>query len=173
MKNVQLFAFIALLLLSGQAFASRAEAVFSAPDRDRIQLFMDGKLVNETPQQRVYVQNYPGRHSVEIKVYNQWGRLQFVHNDRIVVKPNSRNTFLLQVNPYGNARLVQNTKILPVKAAPAKVPKPIKYYVPMVTFLDQSAGSGEKKALIYQSAGQPVYAYNKKNRGFVEQGLCA
>lgn len=173
MKNVKLFALIALLLFSGKVFASRAEAVFSAPDRNRIQLFIDGKQVNETPQQRVYVQNYPGRHSVEIKVYNPWGRLQFVHNDRIVVKPNSHNTFLLQVNPYGNARLIQNTKTLPVKAAPAKVPKPIKHHVPMVTFLEKPAAGREQKLLTYSLAGQAAEARNRKNPGSVGHDLWA
>lgn len=165
MKNVQLFALITLLFFSGKIFASRAESVFAAPDRDRIQLFIDGKLVNETPQRQVYVQNYPGRHSVEIKVYNQWGRLRFVHNDRIVVKPNSHNTFLLQVNPYGNARLVQNTKALPIKATLAKVPKPIKHHVPMVTFLDKPVTGSKQHSLNYPSAENPVYAYGRINGG--------
>lgn len=163
MKNVHLFALIALLLFSEKVFASRAEAVFSASDLDRIELFINGKQVNEIPQQRVYLQNYPGRHKVEIKVYNQWGRLRFIHNDLILVKPNSQNTFLLQVNAYGNARLVQNTKILPVKAAPAKVPKPIKHYVPKVTFFEKPATGRE----------HPVYAHKWENWGFVLQNLWA
>lgn len=136
MKKVFLLSLMVLLFLASKGFANRAEAVFSASDRDRIQLIIDGKLVNETPQRQVYIQDRPGRHTIEIKVYNHWGRLQFVHRERIVVKPNSRNTFLLQVHPYGNVRLVQNTKIVPARAAPSKIPKPIKHHVPMVTFLD-------------------------------------
>lgn len=136
MKKVFLFSFLAFLLLASKGFASQAEAMFSASDRDRIQVIIDGRLVNETPLRQVYVQDRPGRHMVEIKVFNSWGRLQFVHSDRIVVKPNSQNTFLLQVHAYGNVRLVQQTKSIPAKVAPTKVPKPIKHHVPMIAYLD-------------------------------------
>lgn len=163
MKKVFLFSLMALLFLAAKGFANRVEAVFSASDRDRIQLIIDGQLVNETPQRQVYVQDRPGRHSIEIKVFNQWGRLQFVHNDQILVKPNSQNTFLLQVHPYGNVRLVQNTKTVPAKAAPARIPKPIKHHVPMVTFLDTQELRSRQKAITSQPSGRALYDATQKN----------
>lgn len=136
MKKMLLCSIIALLLLPTKGFASRTEAIFTAADKNRIQLIIHGKLVNETPQRHVFIQDRPGRHNVEIRVFNRWGRLQFIHTDWIVVKPNSKNTFLLQVHAYGNVRLVQQSRTVPAKSAATKVPKPIKHHVPMVTFIE-------------------------------------
>lgn len=163
MKKMSLFYFVVLLMLTAKAYASSAEAVFSVSDKDRIQVIIDGRLANETPQRQVYIQDRPGRHTIEIKVFNYWGRLQFIHHDRILVKPNSRNTFILQVHPYGNARLVQQTKTVPVKAVTPRVPKPIKHHVPMIASLGIPEFKILQETMIYPPSDQAQSATAQKS----------
>jgi hypothetical protein len=162
MKNNYLFLVTVLLMLSTDLYASHAEAVFSALDRNYIQISLNGKLVNDIPSRQVFVQDRPGRHGVEIKVFNQWGRLQYVHQDRILVNPNSRHNFILQVNPYGHARLVQQRISIKPAMAP-KAPKPLRSHRPLVADLSSQEFRILHQNLLYQQTDRQRMAVAKKS----------
>lgn len=163
MKRIYIFPLAVLLMLSTQLYASHAEAIFSASERNYIQVIMNGRLVNEIPAQQVFVQDRPGRHGVEIKVFNQWGRLQFIHKDRIMVKPNSRNNFILQVYPYHHVKLIQQGKaIIPARVSP-KAPKPMRSYRPLIARLSTQEFRSLQHQLLYLPTDRQRMALAKKS----------
>lgn len=163
MKILWIFPLAVMLLLAPAVYAGQAETLFSASERDPIQLVMNGKMVNEIPTQQVYVQERPGRHVVEIKVFTRGGRLQFIHKARILVKPNTRNNFILQTHPYGNVRLVQQSKTIIQRSVAPKVPKPIRHPRPLVAQLSQQELWQLQEALLYQPSDHHRLILAKKN----------
>ena len=106
MKKITFLPLAICIFLVQNALAAPAEAVFSTTFKDKIQLVIDGKIVNRYPERNVYIKGRPGMHSVQIHVFNQWGRIKFTHHDRIHFHPHSQHQFLLEVDPYRGSRLI-------------------------------------------------------------------
>lgn len=155
MKKLILLSIAGLLLLVQDVLAAPAEAIFSSSYSDRIQVTINGDLINAKPAQNVYVKSRPGLHQVRIRVFNQWGRLKFTHHDQIHVRPHSQNRFLLETHPFGGSKLVQLQKA-PVKKPPhqAQKSKPIRHHIPRTALMNDQEFHQLQEALIYQHSDQ-------------------
>lgn len=110
MKKIIFLPLAVSIFLIHDAMAASAEAVFSTTFKERIQVVIDGKVVNPNPARNVYIKSRPGMHSVHIYVINQWGRIKFTHSDRVHFHPHSQHQYLLEVDRYRGSHLVLITK---------------------------------------------------------------
>ena len=106
MKKMIFLPIAICIFLIQNVLAAPAEAVFSTTFKEKIQVVVDGQIVNRYPERNVYIIGRPGMHSVQIHVFNQWGRIKFTHHDRIHFHPHSQHQFLLEVDPYRGSRLI-------------------------------------------------------------------
>ena len=107
MKQLIILLLAAFTFLAQEAKAAPAEAVFLAARSERIQLIVDGHLINSIPLREVYVKNRPGKHRVHIRVYDPWGRVKMVFTDKVLLRPYRPNNFLLQSHPFKGGRLLR------------------------------------------------------------------
>ena len=100
-----LIAFLGLTAAIGSAKADRAEARFQAFEGQSIQVIVNGKLINELPISMVKVKEKPGSHQVTVKVFNRYGRVQWVHQERIVVKAGYINSYTVSYHSRHGTQL--------------------------------------------------------------------
>lgn len=155
MKKLIFLSIAGLLLLVQDVRAAPAEAIFSASYSDRIQVVLNGTLINAQPAQNVYIKSMPGMHQVRIRVFNQWGRLKFTHHDQVQVLPRRQNRFLLETHPYGGSKLVQIKKA-PVRKTSPQVHnmKPIRHHMPRTALLSDQEFHHLQEALSIQPSDQ-------------------
>lgn len=127
MKKIIFLPLAICIFLVQDALAAPAEAVFSTSFKDRIQVVIDGQLVNRTPARNVYIKGRPGMHRVNIHVFNRWGRLKFTHTDRIHFHPHSQHQYLLKIDPFRGSHLIQNTRPQAPVYSRRKSPPPREY----------------------------------------------
>lgn len=138
MKKIIILLLAGFTLLAKEAFAAPAEAVFFSSRQDRILLFLNNQPINRAPAQKVLVRGRAGIHNVQIRVYNQWGRLKFVHHDKIFIRSNTRNKFLLETHPFGGSKLVNLSR--KEKGKGKRVPynshRPIRHPAPKIAMMN-------------------------------------
>ncbi|WP_160164103.1 DUF4476 domain-containing protein [Nafulsella turpanensis] len=107
MKKIIVFLFTGIMLLAQEVVAAPAEARFMASKNERIQLIIDGDLINLTPLSEVYIRERPGKHRVHIKVFDRWGRVKMIYTDEVLLRPHSRNSFILKTHPFKGSSLLR------------------------------------------------------------------
>ena len=107
MKKIFIILFAAIALLAQEGKAAPAEAIFLASSSERIQLVVDGSLINSIPLREVYLKNRSGKHRVHIRVFDCWGRVKLVYTDKVILRPHRQNNFLLQLHPYKGQKLLR------------------------------------------------------------------
>ena len=85
MKKLMLGFLVWVVTITG-AKANGAVARFKAANGQRIQVRLDGKVMNKLPKAAVKIIGKPGTREVTITVFNQRGKVQWIHKDRIAVK---------------------------------------------------------------------------------------
>lgn len=135
MKTFTLLFFTIGFFISTAALAKGAELRFQSASHERIQLIINGRLVNKYPAEEVYVQERPGRHRIKLRVFNRVGRLKLEHYDQIHVRPHTKNGFVLESHPYHGSRLLQ-LNYTPIHERPVlRNPKAPKPYKPRLTII--------------------------------------
>lgn len=107
MKKISILCLSILLLFATDGFSKKAELRFRTPGYDRIQLIINGRLVNRQPAEEIHILERPGRHRINIRVFTRRGRLKFEHHDQLHIRPHSTNGFVLAPDPYRGSRLLK------------------------------------------------------------------
>lgn len=105
MKKLLLFFIAGLLFRISSAAAAPVDAIFQASYPDKILLVLNNQRMNEVPAKRIMIKGRSEVHRVQIRVYNQWGRLKFVQYDKIIFRPKSHNQFIPETHSVGGSRL--------------------------------------------------------------------
>ncbi len=155
MKKFSIFCLTALLLFATAAMAKQTELRFRAAGKERIQVVLDGKLINRVPAEEIYIKERPGLHKVAVRVYNRRGRLKLEHFEQLHIRPHSKNDFVLESDPYKGSRLLKlvydNRPERPVlrshkKAVPA--------YRPRITTINDEEFFRLKDAINFQPSDE-------------------
>jgi hypothetical protein len=111
MKKIRFFCSTAFLFFTSffvsAAVAKQAELHFRAASHERIQLIMNGRLINRLPAEEIYIKEHPGLHKVVLRVFNRRGRLKFEHFEQLHIRPHTKNGFMLEAHPYKGSRLLR------------------------------------------------------------------
>lgn len=137
MKKILVLLIAGLMMMAQGAQAAPAEALFTTSRQDRILVFLNNRPVNQIPARKVYITGIPGVHRVQIRVYSPSGRLKFVHQDKILIRSNIRNHFILETHPFRGSRLISLSKPerLERKRVPSNGLRPIPHPAPQATLM--------------------------------------
>lgn len=147
MKPLHLLCFITLLFFATDALAKKAELRFRAAGNERIQLIMNGRLINRIPAEEIHVQERPGVHRVLVRVYSRRGRLKFEHQEQLHVRPHSMNAFVLESHPYRGSRLLKLHEVVAPERPVLRKPKAPARYNPGTSLIEDEAFFRLKDAL--------------------------
>ena len=106
MKRLVGILFISLCSVSG-VWAMQAAAKFSSATGEKIQVFIDGKMINKSPKSVVYIKGRPGVHKVRIKVYHRDGNFKYSYLDWVSVVSGFRTEFILSKEKHQSIKLKQ------------------------------------------------------------------
>ena len=104
----RLVGILMIFFFSGQSlWAMQAAARFSAVSGEKIQVYINGKLINRSPKSVVYIRGKPGVHKVRIKVYNRDGCFKYSYLDWVSVVSGFRTEFTLSKEKHQSIKLKQ------------------------------------------------------------------
>lgn len=107
MKIFSILCLPILLFFATDGFSKKAELRFRTAGYERIQLIINGRLVNRQPAEEIHLLERPGRHQVKIRVFTRRGRLKFEHHDQLHIRPHTTNGFVLESDSYRGSRLLK------------------------------------------------------------------
>ena len=106
MKRLVGILIVSICTASG-AWAMQAAAKFSTSAGEKIQVYLNGKMINKSPKSVVYIKGRPGVHKVRIKVYNQAGNFKYSYLDWVSVTSGFRTEFTLSKEKHRSIKLKQ------------------------------------------------------------------
>lgn len=107
MKNGFKLCLLFFFLLSGAALAGQAELQFHTSGQERIQLLINGRLVNRSPATLIRIRERPGMHRLTIRVFNRRGFFKQELHEKVRIRPHSSSQFMVESHPYKGSRLLK------------------------------------------------------------------
>lgn len=162
MKTLSILCLPIFLLFTTGAFAKKAELRFRAANYERIQLIINGRLVNRQPAEEIHILERPGRHRVKIRVFSRRGRLKFEHYDQLHVRPHTTNGFILEADPYRGSRLLKVQPAIPPNRPVLRNPKKPAYLNPSARILQDEEFFRVKDEISLRSSDKSRLAVARK-----------
>jgi len=80
------------------ALAFKSAATFISPQGEKIQIVIDGKLMNAIPKAKVNIAGRPGEHEIGIKIFDSNGILIAFNKDCIDLHPGYKSIYQFPTN---------------------------------------------------------------------------
>lgn len=162
MRNVSKLCLVFLLLLSSSSFAGQAELQFNTAGYERIQVLINGRLLNHSPVTNLSVRERPGMHRLKVRVFNRRGMLRQELYEKLHIRPHTRNQFIVESHPYKGSRLVRLSKPIESDRPVLRMPEPHRRYKPRLTLISDEAYFRLKDSMSLQRSDRDLLRTAKK-----------
>ncbi len=93
--------FIFVMVLNSESVARRSVIMFSSELGDKIQVLVEGKLINKKPKSIVKINSLAGPKEFQVNVYDEAGFLQNEHCEVLHIKSDFKSHYMLSCNEEG------------------------------------------------------------------------